>query len=275
MLVGAAAVEEDERALGLAGGRALADDHRARARQRRQPRLDLRAQVLEVRRQRQLLAERLERLVGGEAGAERRDLEQDAARLAEVDRAEAEAVDHRRRPPAGGRDLLAASLVLVERRRPTRRGAPSRRPGCRAAVRRRRRRRRSRRAARRARLPARLEAEPLEERRAARRVRGVGAHAGEAAERVLLRDLGMLARRAARRPSRRRPARARAPPGRAEDEPSRRSPPDALGPEVERRPRSRRGTTTRCTIPSPARPGGAPGYSKNVMSAPAEPFSSA
>src|SRR3954452_24438876 len=45
-------------------------------RQRREDRLDLVAVRLVVGRQRQLLAERLERLVGGEAGPDRRDLEQ-------------------------------------------------------------------------------------------------------------------------------------------------------------------------------------------------------
>ena len=64
------------------------------------------------------LAEGLLRLVGGEAGPERGDLEQDAARLAEVDRAEVEAVDDRGRPRAGLRDAVAPRLVLVQRRRP-------------------------------------------------------------------------------------------------------------------------------------------------------------
>src|SRR5918911_1151675 len=70
---------------------------RARVRQRRQHRLELLAQVLERGRQREPLAEVLERLVGGEAGADGRDLEQDAARLAKVDRAGGEPLDDRRR----------------------------------------------------------------------------------------------------------------------------------------------------------------------------------
>src|SRR5439155_27262181 len=64
------------------------------------------------------LAQRLERLVGGEAGSERGDFEQDAARLAEVHRPEPEAVDDRRRMHANRLDTLAPRLVLVHRRRP-------------------------------------------------------------------------------------------------------------------------------------------------------------
>ena len=48
---------------------------------------------LQERRQRQRLAERVQRLVGGEAGAVGGDLEQDAVRLAEIEAAEIEAVD--------------------------------------------------------------------------------------------------------------------------------------------------------------------------------------
>ena len=58
-------------------------------------------QVLERGREDERLAQVLRVLVHGEARAERRDLEEDAARLAEVDRAEPEAVDDRRR--AAGR----------------------------------------------------------------------------------------------------------------------------------------------------------------------------
>src|SRR5690242_21961287 len=65
----------------------------ARVANRRDGPLDLVAQRLEARRQHELLAEVLRVLVGGEAGAERGDLEQHAARLAEVDREEPEAVD--------------------------------------------------------------------------------------------------------------------------------------------------------------------------------------
>ena len=49
---------------------------------------------------------------------------------------------------------------------------------------------------------------------------------------------------------------------------------EARRPELERRSEPIRQTTV-CTIPAPARPGEAPGYSKKVMSAPGLPFSSA
>src|SRR5205823_7279414 len=58
----------------------------AEQRQRRQDRLDLRTQVLEGRRQREALAKVLEWLIGRESRPDRRDLEEDAARLAEIDR---------------------------------------------------------------------------------------------------------------------------------------------------------------------------------------------
>ncbi len=57
-------------------------------RQRSQPRLDGRPLRLQEGRQRQALAEVLRILVEGEAGPVGRNLEEDAARLAEVDRAE-------------------------------------------------------------------------------------------------------------------------------------------------------------------------------------------
>src|SRR5690606_6768554 len=69
-------------------GRLRARGDRARIDDGPQVRLDLVAQMLVVGRQRELFAEALERLIDGEAGAERRDLKQDAARLAEVDRPE-------------------------------------------------------------------------------------------------------------------------------------------------------------------------------------------
>ena len=125
VLVGPAPVEEDERAVRLARGRAGSRLEAQRAAQlsrgfgdRRQHRLDLLAQVLEVRREREALPEGLERLVGREAGADRRDLEQHAARLAEVDRLEVEAVDHGRRPRAAFDHALAPGLVLLGRRGP-------------------------------------------------------------------------------------------------------------------------------------------------------------
>src|SRR5512133_2321297 len=64
--------------------------------------------MLEVRGQGEALAEVLERLVDREAGPEGRDLEEDAARLPEVDRLEVEAVDH----------ALPPRFVLLRRRGP-------------------------------------------------------------------------------------------------------------------------------------------------------------
>src|SRR5512132_1444382 len=60
----------------------------------------------------------LERLVDGEARADRRDLEQHAARLAEIDRLEVEAVDDRRRVRTALRDAPLPRLMLVRRRGP-------------------------------------------------------------------------------------------------------------------------------------------------------------
>src|SRR6187551_3778572 len=60
---------------------------------RLQPRLDRRPSRLQERRQRQPLAQRLHRLVGRKAWAIRRDLEQDAVGLAEIEAAEIEAID--------------------------------------------------------------------------------------------------------------------------------------------------------------------------------------
>src|SRR5919109_735344 len=90
----------------------------ARVRQRRQPRLDLLAARLEEGGQDDRLAEVLERLVGGEARAERRDLEQHAAGLAEVDGAKPETIDDRGGPGAALDDAIAPGLVLVHLRRP-------------------------------------------------------------------------------------------------------------------------------------------------------------
>src|ERR1700730_958963 len=56
-------------------------------------------------------------LVDRESRADRRDLEQDAARLAEVHRAEVEAFDHRRWPRTSVRDPLAPALLVLWRRR--------------------------------------------------------------------------------------------------------------------------------------------------------------
>src|SRR5688572_14081662 len=74
--------------------------------------------MLEEGRDRQLLAQVLERLVDREAGRAGRDLEQHAARLAEVDRAEVVAVDHGRGPAAALLDPAAPGLVLLVLRGP-------------------------------------------------------------------------------------------------------------------------------------------------------------
>src|SRR5918999_1810376 len=81
-------------------------------------RLDLRPAVLEERRDRELLAERLERLVDREAGRAGGDLEQHAARLAEVDRAEVVAVDHRSGAAPALLDAAAPGLVVLVLGRP-------------------------------------------------------------------------------------------------------------------------------------------------------------
>src|SRR5262249_20073626 len=67
----------------------------SRVGQRRQDRLDLGAEVLEGRRQDERLSEVLRVLVEREPGAEGGELEENTARLAEVDRAEPETVDDR------------------------------------------------------------------------------------------------------------------------------------------------------------------------------------
>src|SRR6185436_7609508 len=99
------------------GGRLRARACRgARVHERLHRRLDLRAQLLEPRRDRQLLAERLERLVDREARARGGQLEQHAARLTEVDRLEVVAVDHLGRVRAVlGHPLLPLLVVLVGR----------------------------------------------------------------------------------------------------------------------------------------------------------------
>src|SRR5947199_5755061 len=74
--------------------------------------------MLKVRRQRELLAQVLERLVDGEARAGRGDLGQDPAGLAEVDRTEVEAVDLRRRLRAACERLLAPVEQLLRGRGP-------------------------------------------------------------------------------------------------------------------------------------------------------------
>src|SRR5205823_6733232 len=119
----------------LSGHRRLLGCHRRPAplpgvRQRGEDVLHLLAQRLVGRREGEALAERLQRFVGGEAGADRGELEQHAARLAEVHGAEVEAVDHLGGAAAGPDDTLAPRLVLVHRARPRDvvDGAPTRDP---------------------------------------------------------------------------------------------------------------------------------------------------
>lgn len=83
--------------------------------ERRQDLLQLLAQRLELRREREALAEMLERLVGGEAGAGGGDLEQDPAGLPEVDGPEVEAVDDRGGMAAALLHAAAPRFVLVHR----------------------------------------------------------------------------------------------------------------------------------------------------------------
>src|SRR5438105_5134597 len=99
--------------VGLAPGPGL-----AWVRERGEHRLEALAQVLESGREREALAEMLGRFVGREAGAECGDLEEDAARLAEVDRAEVEAVDDGRRRRARLQRPRPPCLVVVHRRGP-------------------------------------------------------------------------------------------------------------------------------------------------------------
>ena len=75
--------------------------------------------------------EALERLVDGEAGAQGGDLEQDAARLAEVDRAKVEPVDDRRRPHPGLESRAPARPRARRRMTPRRRGEWCPRPASR------------------------------------------------------------------------------------------------------------------------------------------------
>src|SRR5439155_13665491 len=78
--------------------------------------LELVAQMLEPRGQDEPFAEMLWILVDGESRTHRRDLEKHAARLAEVDRPEPVAVNHRRRVCAGLDHAIApVKLLIVER----------------------------------------------------------------------------------------------------------------------------------------------------------------
>ena len=162
-------------------------------RERRQHRLDPVAQVLESGRQDERLAEVLGVLVDREPGPERRDLEEDAARLAEVDGAEPEAVDDPARMGSGGAHGCEPCLLFVDVRGPGdvmhRPGAGNPLPGGRRRIV-----RVEAAADRAARLPGRLAdgREPecsLEQRPARIRLGREGAHAVEALQRELGGDL--------------------------------------------------------------------------------------
>ena len=239
-------------------------------------------QVLEVGRQRELLAEVLERLVDGEARAQRRDLEEDAAGLAEVDRAEVEAVDHRGRAGRPPRSPARASPRARRSSRPRRRGGRCRRPGASARRAARRRGRGRRGVSPRASQPSplRLELERLQQPAAGVRGGAVGADGVEALQRELGRAPRDGRRSAARPRPRRRAARARAPRGRRR--PGSRPPAGTRSRWPPRRSSQKSSAsgeatrqTIRCTSPAPARPAGTPGNSKKVRSEPALPFSSA
>src|SRR5947208_1627671 len=73
------------------------------------------SQVLVLRGQAQLLAQVLRLLVNGKSGTRRRQLEEDAARLAEVDAQEVLAVDDRGHPPACSRPCPPGSRHLNAR----------------------------------------------------------------------------------------------------------------------------------------------------------------
>ena len=257
---------------------------------RPQPRLDLVAQVLVVGRQRELLAQMLERLVDGEAGAERGDLEQHPARLAEVDRAEVEAVDHRGRRGAaldhasrarprarrsrGPGDVVDAAgaleaglgrrlVVGPEARRAARRAPPSRR--------------------RRGRIPIVVRARSRAPPRAASGLpRGPGCRRGRRESPAAPARPGPRdgRRSAARRRPRPPPARAPSPSGSEKcRRPSWRSDSVPLADRRSSQKSIESSEPTRQTIwwiiPAPARPPGTPGYSKKVRSEPGSPFSSA
>ena len=273
------------REISVAAGPALRrpDPARPRVGQRRQERLDLRRAAARASAAGYLRAELLERHVDREARAVVGDLEEDAARLAEVDRVEVVAVDDRRGVHAGALDALEPLRVLGDRR--AQRDVVDRARALQPALVRRRveaiARRGARRAAPSASVAGRLGAEQALEQRAGRvGVEAVRADGVEALERVLRGDLGMLGRQ-------------RLVGGRVDGELVTEAlgvgeaqdvavalGRDALGaetllPEVDRLRAGRRATRSRWTMPGPARPRGAPGYSKNVMSEPARPCSSA
>ncbi len=222
-------------------------------------------------------------LVHSEAGADRCDLEQHAARLEEVHRFEIEALDHRRGTRTSVADACAPLLqrVGLRRERDVVHGAGalaavdlrrSRVVGVEAA------------AALSAHLPvlalATTEAERLAEQSlGADRRAAVGAHAREAEQRVLARESPGRVRAAPRRERSRARARVRGPPGRRTAGSRRSARTRRPAPRAARCQNSSVSVestrqTIRCTMPAPACPRAAPGYSKNVRSMPGEPCSS-
>src|SRR4029453_8504516 len=85
-------------------------------RERREALLDVAARVRERGRKDERLPEPCRILVRREPGAERGDLEEDAARLTEVDGPEPEGIDDGRRPRAPrGEGFLPGRLILHRR----------------------------------------------------------------------------------------------------------------------------------------------------------------
>src|SRR5579883_3384012 len=85
---------------------------------RRQGSFEFRAQVLELRRKREPLTQMLRRLIGREPGADRRNLKEDPAWLAEVDRAKVKAVDDRGRMAAALEHTLPQGGMVCQGRVP-------------------------------------------------------------------------------------------------------------------------------------------------------------
>ena len=240
------------------------------------------AQVFDERRQGELLAQAARAARRSRSrGPQRRDLEQDPAGLAEVDRVEVEAVDHRRRPACRPRAPARATPRARRPGTPRRRGAPCPRPGSRARRAARRRRTWSRGAV----APRPPNAPVARGREPERLARGApGSASGRRRTRRHRRSPGGRARRGsrgARRSAARRRRRHRElvleALGVGEPQPSA---VDAAAstPCSPRRPAQKSSAsaeptrqTILWTIPSPARPGAAPGYSKKVMSEPGSP----
>ena len=251
--------------------------------QRGEDRLDPLAVRLELRRQDDHRAELLERHVDGEAGPVVGDLEQHAAGLAEVDRVEVVAVDDPRVRDARLGEELRPPRVLVDRRAP--RDVVDRAAALAAGLGRRRVVRDEAAAALAAQLPRRPR--PAAWRRAAARARprcGRGRRSRHGRRRSRAARAPAGSRDARRRAARRRSRRSRSSCARPSGSAKRRRSAVALGLDAQRRepvgpevhgPGAATRQTIVWTMPAPARPGIAFGYSKNVSSEPGRPFSSA